>query len=72
MLTHSLFFLNELIKVGEKADPAQLQRVIKKRYSAIKPMKIEDLKNDYESWWQVVKDAYQDLVSSAMSPALLI
>ncbi|MET3146153.1 UNVERIFIED_ORG: hypothetical protein ABIB63_001951 [Xanthomonas axonopodis] len=25
VLTHSLFFLNELIKVGEKADPAQLQ-----------------------------------------------
>jgi len=65
VLTHSLFFLNELIKVGKKEDPVQLQRVIKKRYSAITPMKIEDLKNDYESWWQVVKDAYQDLVSSA-------
>ncbi|MRH01091.1 AAA family ATPase [Xanthomonas sontii] len=65
VLTHSLFFLNELIKVSKKADPAQLQRVIKKRYSAIVPMKIDDLKNDYESWWQVVKDAYQDLVSSA-------
>ena len=63
VLTHSLFFLNELIKVSKKTDPPQLQRVIKKRYSAITPMKIGDLKNDYESWWQVVKDAYQDLVS---------
>lgn len=65
VLTHSLFFLNELIKVGTKADPPQLQRVIKKRYTAIAPMKIEDLRNDYESWWQVVKDAYQDQVSTA-------
>lgn len=65
VLTHSLFFLNELIKVTKKADAPQLQRVVKKRYSAVAPMKIEDLKNDYESWWQVVKDAYQDLVSSA-------
>lgn len=65
VLTHSLFFLNELIKVTKKSDPPQLQRVIKKRYSAIVPMKIEDLRNDYESWWQVVRDAYQDLVSSA-------
>ncbi|OBU51750.1 hypothetical protein A9K76_00625 [Stenotrophomonas maltophilia] len=65
VLTHSLFFLNELIKVTKKADSPQLQRVVKKRYSAVAPMKIEDLKNDYESWWQVVKDAYQDLVSSA-------
>lgn len=65
VLTHSLFFLNELIKVGKKEDPVQLQRVVKKRYSSIMAMKVEDLKNDYEAWWQVVKDAYQDLVSSA-------
>lgn len=65
VLTHSLFFLNELIKIGKKKDAVQLRRVVKKTYSSITTMKIDDLKNDYEAWWQVVKDAYQDQVSSS-------
>lgn len=65
VLTHSLFFLNELIKVSKGSKNFELKRVLKKNYTTIVPMKIDDLKNDYEAWWQVVRDAYQDQVTSA-------
>ncbi len=65
VLTHSLFFLNELIKVSKKKEPIELKRVVKKTYTTTVPMTVDDLKNDYEAWWQVVRDAYKNQVGCA-------
>lgn len=65
VLTHSLFFVDELIKVSRGSKNFELQRILNKNYTTIISMKIGDLKNDYEAWWQVVRDAYQDQVTSA-------
>ncbi|WDM69001.1 AAA family ATPase [Xanthomonas cucurbitae] len=71
VLTHSLFFLNELIKVSKKQEAVELKRVVKKNFTTTVPMDINDLQNDYEAWWQVVRDGYQDrVISSTLANAM--
>jgi wobble nucleotide-excising tRNase len=57
VLTHSLFFHHELIHVGPGHKQIEFKRVVKHIHSAILPMSHTDLLNDYEAYWQVVKDA---------------
>ncbi|WP_417884524.1 AAA family ATPase [Vibrio rumoiensis] len=61
VLTHSLFFYQELLKLApNKVDQFEkkyaLYRLNKKQYSIIQPMSKGELKNDYQSLWQTVKD----------------
>jgi len=65
VLTHSLFFLNELMKVHKKPGSIELRRVIKKEFTSVVPLEPRDLKNDYEAWWQVIRDALDDRVGCA-------
>lgn len=57
VLTHSLFFHHELIHVGPSHKQIEFKRVVKHTHSAVLPMSHTDLLNDYEAYWQVVKDA---------------
>lgn len=65
VLTHSLFFFNELLQVHVAAKSFELKRVLKNNWSAVVPMDRGELKNDYEAWWQVVRDARTDSVGCA-------
>lgn len=56
VLTHSLFFFHEISKqFGAKK--CQFFRVLKNEYSFIEEISSSDIKNEYESYWQVLRDA---------------
>jgi wobble nucleotide-excising tRNase len=62
VMTHNLFFLHELLKqvkgelhkISRKCD---LFRVVKKKYTAVIPLDPNELINDYDAMWQILKDA---------------
>lgn len=67
VLTHSLYFFYELTHTNHKAraETQQLFRVVKnKNGSSILPMKYEEIQNDYQSYWSIIKD-------KASPPALI-
>jgi wobble nucleotide-excising tRNase len=67
LLTHSLYYLHEMLKYlpkgkdnagNEKFDnKCSLFRVLKNTNSSIVPMGRSDIKNDYQSYWQIIKDS---------------
>ncbi|SEJ05552.1 AAA family ATPase [Frateuria terrea] len=63
ILTHSLFFYHELFKLikPEKGLLKQCEcfRVAKQQHSSITPMEWDEIKNDYQSYWVVVKESQQ-------------
>lgn len=59
VLTHSLYFFYELTHTNpdKRAEAQHLYRVIKNSSgSSIIPMKYEEIQNDYQSYWSIVKD----------------
>lgn len=62
VLTHNLFFLHEMFKqikgelskIGRKCD---IFRVVKSGSSVVLPLDPNELINDYDAMWQVLKDA---------------
>ncbi|CRM14793.1 MULTISPECIES: AAA family ATPase [Pseudomonas] len=67
VLTHSLYFFYELTHTNKekRAETQQLFRVIKNTSgSAVVPMKYEEIQNDYQSYWSIIKD-------QASPPALI-
>lgn len=61
ILTHSLFFFHELLKLSNKKNSDfdkshSLYRVTKNQHSIITPMHKDELKNDYQSLWHILKD----------------
>jgi wobble nucleotide-excising tRNase len=57
VLTHSLFFHHELIQANGKPKQIEFKRVLKHTHSDVVPMEKDDLLNDYEAFWQVIRDA---------------
>jgi wobble nucleotide-excising tRNase len=57
VLTHSLFFHHELIQAHGKPKQIEFKRVLKHAHSEVLPMEKDDLLNDYEAFWQVIRDA---------------
>jgi len=56
LLTHNLYFLNELLKII-KPDNTQLIRITKgQKGSSLCPMKKNEIRNDYQAYWAVIKD----------------
>jgi len=53
ILTHSLYFFHELIKINNSQN---LFRVLKPKYSTINPLEKDNIQNEYQSYWQVLKD----------------
>lgn len=58
VLTHSLFFYHELFKAVREKDWKNYQcfRVTKKDFSEISEMRPDEIKNDYQSFWLVLKE----------------
>lgn len=59
VLTHSLYFFYELTHTNPKAraENQHLFRVFKNSNgSSIVPMKYEEIQNDYQSYWSIIKD----------------
>lgn len=62
VLTHSLYFFYELTDANhERRDKTQqLFRMVKNsKGSQIHPMKYEEIQNDYQTYWNIVKDSDQ-------------
>ncbi len=67
VLTHSLYFFYELTHTNHqtRADTQHLFRVFKNTNgSSVIPMKYEEIQNDYQSYWSLIKD-------QASPPALI-
>ncbi|MCF9019677.1 AAA family ATPase [Pseudomonas syringae] len=67
VLTHSLYFFYELTHTNKekRAETQHLFRVIKNANgSSVIPMNYEEIQNDYQSYWSVIKD-------QASPPALI-
>lgn len=67
VLTHSLYFFYELTHTNPKtrSETQHLFRVYKnKNGSSVIPMKYEEIQNDYQSYWSIIKD-------QASPPALI-
>ncbi|TOM54971.1 hypothetical protein CGH74_23945, partial [Vibrio parahaemolyticus] len=61
LLTHNLFFFHELLMLRNASNkcPAgyKLYRVAKSQFSQVYDLKRDELQNDYQMYWQVVKDS---------------
>lgn len=67
VLTHSLYFFYELTHTNKekRAETQHLFRIFKNTNgSAVIPMKYEEIQNDYQSYWSIIKD-------QASPPALI-
>jgi wobble nucleotide-excising tRNase len=76
LLTHSLYFLHELIKYlpGKTSSferKCSLFRVLKSTNSNIVSMGRDDIKNDYQSHWQIIKDARDGSTSNIVLPNVM-
>lgn len=58
VLTHSLFFHHELIKQIKQPNQCQYFRVVKRQNTIVVPMGKDDIKNEYDAAWEVIKDAH--------------
>ena len=58
VLTHSLFFHHELIKQIKQTGQCQYFRVVKRQNTIVVPMGKDDIKNEYDAAWEVIKDAH--------------
>lgn len=58
ILTHSLYFFNELCQRYKHNNKVQLFRIIKSESgSIIKPIKKDEIENEYESYWSIIKSS---------------
>ena len=64
ILTHSLYFFHEL--ANKSKNNIKYFRIIKKENSEIKNMKKTDIRNDYESYWDIIKNSNESLMANAM------
>ena len=72
ILTHSLFFYHELLKLAPRNQEKfqakyGLYLVSKNEYSQISTLEPKELKNDYQSLWHILKD----VVNSKTDPVIL-
>lgn len=69
ILTHHLYFLHELQYANRvKAEDVRHFRVTKYRHTRITDLKMEEIKNNYQCYWQVIKDVKEGKLSSVMLP----
>lgn len=76
LLTHSLYYLHEMIKyLPQKPQDFEkkcsLFRVLKNTNSDILPMEKGDIKNDYQSYWQIIKDAQNGNTKNIILPNIM-
>jgi wobble nucleotide-excising tRNase len=66
VLTHNLFFLHELLNLGNKS--SVLLRVVKNTHTSVEPLDQKDLLNDYDALWQILRDARDGKVPKQAVP----
>lgn len=73
ILTHNLFFFHEMHKLlkEDKESSLALFRITKADYSAVAPMKDNEIQNDYQAYWQTLKDALNGAVSPTVIPNIM-
>ncbi|WP_024612356.1 AAA family ATPase [Pseudoalteromonas sp. TB64] len=81
LLTHSLYYLHEVIKYLPRGKDAtgndkfdnkcNLFRVLKNTNSSIVSMGRDDIKNDYQSYWQIIKDAQSGSTNNIVLPNIM-
>jgi Uncharacterized protein conserved in bacteria len=81
VLTHSLFFYQELLKLAPQGkdrkgnyrfnDKYSLYRLNKKQYTCLQPMNRDELKNDYQSLWQIIKDVIDGSANPVVLPNVM-
>lgn len=62
ILTHSLYFFYELTNINhkERKETQKLMRICKNTESSyFEDMKYEDIQNDYQAYWHIIKDEKQ-------------
>ncbi len=73
ILTHNLFFFHEMIKLmkdsGEKS--LAMFRITKSEYSSVVTMEEREVQNDYQAFWQTIKDALQGRASPNVIPNMM-
>ncbi|MGG6299674.1 AAA family ATPase [Pantoea allii] len=76
VLTHNLFFFQELLKLAPpkiKTFDKQynLLRVVKNEFSDVIAMSKGDIKNEYESYWMVLKNVKDGIVNPVVLPNVM-
>ena len=77
ILTHNLFFYKELVpsnksmrlKVFKKN--VMLYKVIKNEFSTVEKLDRNEIKNDYQTLWMILKDAKNKKVNSVIVPNIM-
>ncbi|CAD7378179.1 AAA family ATPase [Xanthomonas arboricola] len=71
VMTHSLFFYHELIKTKPKdfkKNDYDYFRVLKANYSEIRAMASDEITNDYQAYWKILKESVQSRTYSVAVP----
>lgn len=73
VLTHNLFFFHELLKNGSPSEVGKYRcfRVFKREFSMLSRLQKDEIKNDYQAFWQVLKEAKQSNMCSAVLPNIM-
>lgn len=73
ILTHNLFFFHELAKLlkEEKEKSLAIFRITKSEFSSVLTMEESEIQNDYQSFWQTIKDALQGRTSPNVIPNMM-
>ena len=59
ILTHNLYFFHELL-YKQKENNCKLFRLCRAKFSQISEMDRKEIQNEYQSYWQILKDYAQD------------
>ncbi len=74
ILTHNLFFFHEMVRLmkdDKKEKSLAMFRVTKSKYSSIVAMKAGEVQNDYQAFWQTIKDALDGRTSPNVVPNMM-
>lgn len=73
ILTHNLFFFHEMAKLlkDDKESSLAMFRITKSEYSVVVPMEEREVQNDYQAFWQTIKDALQGRTSPNVIPNMM-
>ena len=68
ILTHNLYFFNELRKIYKKKNEVSKIRISKDENNLFNEIKDNEILNDYQAYWQILKDFNNKEIYSAIIP----
>lgn len=75
IFTHNLFFFHEILRLRSQSNECppdfKLHRVFKADFSEVDGMARNEIQNDYQSYWNLVRDALEGRVPSAVLPNVM-